>query len=122
MNRDKSFLLRRGPWFLACGFYLVTVYGSRFTKEKVSGPRRVALEARADESSGECVLKFFADALQFGARGFGVFAYERVPVRGNLDGGGWLAQVFRLLAARERFDAGRVEHPFGDEEIGRAHV
>src|ERR1043165_5717844 len=76
-----------------------------------------ALEAGADEAGGERPLKLFADAEQFGARGAQVFLDERVPVRGNLDRGGWLAQRFWRTPARERFDAGRVEFPLGDESV-----
>src|SRR5690348_7536919 len=79
--------------------------------------RRVALEAGADEAGGEGRPELLADAQQFGARGRGVFGDERRPVRGDDDGGAGLAPRLGSLAARERFDARRVELPFGDEAV-----
>ena len=63
-------------------FLFIIHHSSFITIEKVSRARRVALEARADESAREVLLELRADAEQFGARGDGVFADERGPVGG----------------------------------------
>jgi len=94
-----------------------TIYGSRFTKEEVSGPLVVALEARADEAVAEGALEVRADAEQFAPRPGRVRAHERAPVRGDFDRRGLFAQSLGRLAAREGFDARRVERPPGDEAV-----
>src|SRR5215213_3013094 len=90
---------------------LFTIYHSLFTIKQVPRPRGVALEAGADEAGFEGRLEFRADAEQFGARRGRVFADERAPVRGDGDGRVGLALRLRRLAARERFDPGRVKFP-----------
>src|SRR5215204_6682442 len=94
-----------------------TIHHSPFTIKQVSRPRRVALEAGADEAGGEGRLELFADAPEFFARGRRVFADERAPVRGDGDGGFGLALRLRGFAARERLDPERVEFPLGDEAV-----
>ncbi len=93
-----------------------TRHSSLVTIKKISGARRVALEARADEAARECALELRADARKLAARGAHVFADEGCPVGGYLDAGHDIAGR-QGFSARQSLDARRVKFPFGDEAV-----